>query len=126
MKKEIEQIRIEQKIGNRVCNGCGGKITTQEIAENSCFTDHKEIKRWEAVCKKCQKLCWGVSKEDFELAKRLVTETGYTPFEYMKEEMFKKKDDKEYMEYYLASQISGAYGIIEWFKKNLSIGEKDK
>lgn len=85
---------------NGVCSGCGGKITPVETVDNSgdpTFWGH---------CKKCSKLCWGVDKTVWRIARRMVEEYRFIPYSHLKEyEWNKTKADRAY---WLNSQTAGA------------------
>ncbi len=106
---------------NGVCSGCGGKITPVETVNNSgdpTFWGH---------CKKCSKLCWGVDKTTWRIARRMVEENGFVPYSHLKKDEWKKtKADREY---WLNSQTAGAISVVAQvliIKKEISSLIKEK
>lgn len=96
----------EDIVKTKVCSHCGGKLTITQIGENSCFTDHKLVTRDEIVCKHCSRIEWGVPKEVFDLARKLVTEYDYKYYTHLN-----AKDDGE--EYTLEANTGGACHLAQ-------------
>lgn len=60
-------------MNDKVCPRCGGQVSKMEIKEKSCFTNHKEIKTMEQVCKTCSRVTnWTVSPALYGDAKHFV------------------------------------------------------
>jgi len=99
-KKECEE---EIKTRNRVCEGCGGKLTPIRTVDNSSNPTY-----W-AGCKHCSCLRSGVKKMYFNIARILVETKTILPYSHMKQPL---DIDTGYMEYYLDTQTAGLSAII--------------
>lgn len=100
MRYSITKKKCQEMIRG-VCDGCGGELKPIETVDNSgCPTF------W-AYCKICEKLCWGVEKIVWEIARELVKNYHFIPYSHL-EEPNNKKEHK----YWLNSQTSGASIIV--------------
>lgn len=89
-----------------VCDGCGGKLEPLETVDNS-----GDPTFW-AGCKSCQKFCWGVKKEVYDIAKVMVEDEGYRAYSHMEDPRHNKNVMQEQIDYYLTSQKSGACNTV--------------
>lgn|SRR3990167_8967259 len=97
-----------------VCDHCGGEIVPLETVDNSGNPTY-----W-AGCESCSIFCSGVSKEVFEIAKRMVIEEHYKPYSHMNSPDGK---DDNYKKYFEGCQISGACStvyMVDKFRKQIT------
>jgi hypothetical protein len=106
--------RAEKIIKGKVCSYCGGKLSALETVDNSGNPDV-----WPG-CNRCSKFDYGVSPEDYELAKRLFFEAEYMPYDYLCEDMHKQRDNEDWSRYYFQCQLGGMSRIVNFIKKEIS------
>ena len=91
-----------QSMISGVCDGCGGDLEPIETVDNSGNPTY-----W-AGCMECEKFCYGVSRETFNIAEIMVKELRYAHYNHLG---IKKEGDEGYQDW-LRSQIAGACSIL--------------
>lgn len=99
--------RQQNNMNNKVCSKCGGKLTIQQLKENSCFTDHKEVVTNEVVCRECSVITNGVDREVFELARKLVVDFDFKYYSHLSPRL----DGEEYC---IRANTDGAIRLAYW------------
>lgn len=117
-KRKIFRPSVENMIIGKVCSSCGGTLSCIDTVDNSGSPTV-----WSG-CNDCQKYDWGVSRESFELARSLITETKYKPYTYSDEIRCEPTDQKE-KEYWLRTQTGGAYEMVNFIQKKITQSFKD-
>ena len=106
MEHKITQKQCQEHIDKLglVCVRCGTKLEPMETIDNS---DHPTF--W-AACMKC-KVYGGTDPVVYAIAKKMVENENYIPYNHLGT-MPSKKDQADEYEYWLKTQISGACDTV--------------
>lgn len=103
-KKKYKTTKEEckERLGG-VCTRCGKLVEPIETEDNS-----GDPTFW-GGCNNCNVLCWGVKKEIYEIAKKMVEEMNYEPYSHL-DSPYGESD--KYKDYWTKTQISGAVTTV--------------
>jgi len=91
---------------NGVCDSCGGNLEPIKTVDNAGNPTH-----WSG-CRHCNKFCWGINKEIFDIAREMVEKENYVAYSHIEDPRHKKDIKPEDVEYYFERQTAGAVCVV--------------